>query len=70
MSQLTQASDPASTYVNRIQGRQILLENPVRQSKLKKQLEEKQQQRHTQKQKELAKEHGFWKFDESQIKYA
>jgi len=75
MSQLTQASDPANTYENRVKGRQIFLENPVRQSKLRKQLEEKQQQRQTQEQelgitsKRREKEHGFWRFDESQIKY-
>ena len=76
ISRLSRTSDPAGTYVHRVQGRQIFLENPVRESKLRKQLEEKRQQRHAQKQKELgitskrrAKERGFWRFDESQIKY-
>ncbi|KAK1229119.1 RNase P/RNase MRP complex subunit [Marasmius sp. AFHP31] len=76
-SSATQASDPAEIYASRIHGRKILLENPVRESRTRKEQEEKRQRRaaHNQKKKlgiigrRQAKEKGVWKFDESQAKF-
>ncbi|KAF8645581.1 hypothetical protein AX16_007725 [Volvariella volvacea WC 439] len=76
-SQLTQASDPASIYAARIQNRQIMLENPARESRTKKLLEEKKQRRKEEKKrrkkgligKKEAGLKGIWKLDESQARY-
>lgn len=76
-SSVTQSSDPAGIYTNRIQGRQILLENPVRDSRAKKEREEKREKKRKEKDrktlgiigKKEAKEKGAWKFDESQTKW-
>jgi len=63
-------------YNTRVKGRQILLENPARDSRAKKELEEKRAKRKKEKErkklgiigKREAKEKGVWKFDESQAK--
>lgn len=70
---LTQASDPEHVYVNRIRGRQILLENPVRVSKLKQQAEEKKQARkkaaRAKKKPTLpVNQAGLWKLKDSETK--
>jgi len=44
-SNVTRTSDPAQIYASRVQGRQILLDNPARESKLKKIKEEKKVKR-------------------------
>ena len=42
---LTASSDPSQTYASRVQGRQILLENPARESRAKKEREQKRSAR-------------------------
>ncbi|KAJ3511756.1 hypothetical protein NLJ89_g3908 [Agrocybe chaxingu] len=64
-------------YNNRVKGRQILLENPARESKAKKELDRKREIRKKARErkklgiigKREAKEKGVWKFDESQAKF-
>ncbi|KAK7040751.1 RNase P/RNase MRP complex subunit [Paramarasmius palmivorus] len=76
-SSVTQASDPAEIYASRIHGRKILLENPVRESRTKKEREEKRKRRIADKEKKKlgvigrreAKERGVWKLDERQAKF-
>ncbi|EGN99323.1 hypothetical protein SERLA73DRAFT_18372, partial [Serpula lacrymans var. lacrymans S7.3] len=71
-SSVTQASDPAGIYTNRIKGRQVLLENPVRESRAKKERDEKKSRRLASKKrrdngvvgKREAKEKGLWKLEE------
>ncbi|KAG6827565.1 hypothetical protein H0H92_011288 [Tricholoma furcatifolium] len=73
-SQLTQTSDSSSMYASRIKGRQMLLENPARESRTKKELDEKRarQKAHKDKKKRKiigkreAKEKGVWRFDKNQ----
>jgi ribonuclease P protein subunit POP4 len=63
-------------YHTRVKGRQILLENPARESRAKKELEAKRAAKKKEKErkklgiigKKEAKEKGVWKFDESQAK--
>jgi len=76
-SHLTQASDPVSIYANRVQGRQIMLENPAKESKKKvEELEKRRIRDALSARKRLgvasrkeAKERGFWNFDKSQVTY-
>lgn len=76
-SNLTATSDPGGVYANRVQGRQILLENPVRDSQKKKDNDDKQMKiRQMRKRKKLnligkreAKEKGVWKLDKAQAKF-
>ncbi|KAF8955707.1 Rof/RNase P-like protein [Flammula alnicola] len=64
-------------YNSRVKGRQILLENPARDSRAKKELEEKRAARKNERErkksgiigKKEAKEKGIWKFDEKQARY-
>jgi len=64
-------------YNTRVKGRQILLENPARESRAKKELEAKRAAKKKEKErkklgiigKKEAKEKGVWKFDESQAKW-
>ncbi|KAF8626412.1 hypothetical protein AX17_006579 [Amanita inopinata Kibby_2008] len=77
VSHLTQVSDPAAMYANRVRGRHMLLENPAKESRTKKQTEEKRARRHAHTERlrlgvtgrREAKEKGFWKFDKSQMKF-
>ncbi|KAG6813422.1 hypothetical protein H0H92_011119 [Tricholoma furcatifolium] len=70
-------SDPSSMYTSRIKGRQMLLENPARESRTKKELDEKRarQKAHKDKKKRQmigkreAKERGVWRFDKNQAKF-
>ena len=64
-------------YASRVKGRQILLENPARESKAMKELEKKRVRKKSEKEKKKldilgkreAKEKGVWKFDQSQTKF-
>ena len=75
-SNLSLSSDPMGMYNTRVKGRQILLENPARESRAKKELEAKRAAKKKEKErknlgiigKKEAKEKGVWKFDESQAK--
>jgi ribonuclease P protein subunit POP4 len=63
-------------YASRVQGRQILLENPARESRARKELEEKKRRQKAEKGKERkgiisrreAKEKGVWRLDKTQAK--
>ncbi|CAA7265715.1 unnamed protein product [Cyclocybe aegerita] len=76
-SNLSLASDPTEMYNNRVKGRQILLENPAKESKAKKELDRRREIRKKERErkklgkigKREAKEKGVWKFDESQAKF-
>ena len=64
-------------YASRVKGRQILLENPARESKAMKELEEKRMRKRRDKEKKKlgiigkreAKEKSIWKFDQAQAKF-
>ncbi|KDR72179.1 hypothetical protein GALMADRAFT_213246 [Galerina marginata CBS 339.88] len=64
-------------YTARVKGRMMLLENPARESRAKKELEAKRVVRKKEREKKKlgvigkrgAKERGVWKFDESQAKF-
>ena len=70
------SSDPAGIYASRIKGRQILLENPPRDSKAKKARDEKKARQRVNKErkkigiigKREAKQKGVWRFDKAQAK--
>lgn len=76
-SNLSLSSDPAGMYASRVKGRQILLENPARESRAMKKLEEKRMRKRRDKEKKKlgiigkreAKEKGVWKFDDAQAKF-
>ncbi|PPR00119.1 hypothetical protein CVT26_008899 [Gymnopilus dilepis] len=76
-SNLSQTSDPQGMYNTRVKGRLMLLENPARDSRAKKELEEKRAIKKKEKErkklgiigKREAKEKGVWKFDASQAKF-
>ncbi|KAG5352483.1 Ribonuclease P protein subunit p29 [Termitomyces sp. T112] len=76
-SQLTQTTDASGMYASRVKGRQMLLENPARDSRAKKELEEKRAKQRVHKEKKIAKvmgkreakERGIWHFDKSQAKF-
>jgi len=63
-------------YNTRVKGRQILLENPTRESRWKKDLEQKRARKKKEKEKKKlgvvskkeAREMGLWRFDRSQAK--
>ena len=65
-----------SMYNSRVKGRQILLENPARESRAKREREAKRAAKKKENEKKNlriigkkeAKEKGVWKFDESQAK--
>ncbi|KAF9049107.1 RNase P/MRP p29 subunit [Panaeolus papilionaceus] len=74
---LSQVSDPMEIYNSRIKGRQILLENPARDSKTKLAAQAKRERRKAHKEKaklgiigkKEAKEKGVWAFDNNQAKF-
>ncbi|KAG6888281.1 hypothetical protein C0995_009395 [Termitomyces sp. Mi166 len=76
-SQLTQTTDASGMYASRVKGRQILLENPARESRARKELEEKRTKQRAQKEKKNgkmmgrreAKQRGVWRFEKSQAKF-
>lgn len=73
---VTRSSDPTQLYANRVQGRQILLQNPVRDSRAKKEREASRARRVTDKARSAAgvlgqkqaREKGLWKLDKSAAK--
>lgn len=75
-SNLSLSSDPGMMYTTRVKGRQILLENPVRESRAKKELDKKRAARQAARErkqqgvigKKEAREKGVWKFDDEQAK--
>lgn len=70
-SNLTQVSDPNEIYATRVHDRKIVLENPVKESRTKKEREEKRARRKQHQQKKVLgkRERGIWKFDQSQTKW-
>lgn len=73
-SSLTASSDPDAIYSNRVQGRQILLENPSRDARKRKEEEEKREKIQERKKargigKREAAAKGIWKLDKEQAKY-
>jgi len=73
MSNLTLSSDPAGMYNTRVKGRQVLLENPTRESRAKKELDEKRTEKRKEREKKKSgvlskKKVGLWKLDETQAK--
>ncbi|TFK92390.1 RNase P/MRP p29 subunit [Polyporus arcularius HHB13444] len=74
---VTRSSDPAQTYASRVQGRQILLENPARESKAKKEREEKRAQRTAERTRKAAgviskkdsRKQGLWKLQKDETKF-
>ncbi|KAI0093640.1 Rof/RNase P-like protein [Irpex rosettiformis] len=73
----TRSSDPAQLYANRIQGRQILLQNPPRDSRAKKEREANKARRAAHNARSAAgvlgqthaREKGLWKLDKSAAKF-
>lgn len=69
--------DPKALYESRVKGRSVLLENPVRESRVKKERDEKKARRAKEKaQKQLgvigrkeAKLRGLWELEEEQKKF-
>ncbi|PFH46803.1 hypothetical protein AMATHDRAFT_43348 [Amanita thiersii Skay4041] len=76
-SHLTQTSDPVGIYSSRVKGRHVPLENPARESTIKKRLEGKRQNRQVDLEKKglntiskkEAKRKGIWAFDETQVTF-
>lgn len=76
MENLILSSDPAGMYASRVQGRQVLLENPARDSRTKRDVDEKRGKRRAEKEKKRlgiigkreAREKGVWKFERTQAK--
>ncbi|KAL4269223.1 Ribonuclease P protein subunit [Pleurotus pulmonarius] len=73
---LTAGTDPATTYEQRVKNRQLLLENPVRDSRAKKERLEKKAKKKAEKErvagvlgKKDARLKGVWRLDESQAKW-
>lgn len=78
-SNLTASSDPDTKYLDRVKGRQLLLENPVHDSRKRKEEEEQREKAHERKKqqqrargmgKREAEAKGVWKLDKEQAKYA
>ncbi|KAI0748027.1 RNase P/MRP, p29 subunit [Daedaleopsis nitida] len=74
---VTRSSDPAQAYASRVQGRQILLENPARESKAKKEREEKRARRASERarkatgssSKNESRKRGTWKLRKEETKF-
>lgn len=75
IASLTQSSDPTAIYTSRVKGRTMLLDNPARDSRLKKEMEAKSELRKKEKERRKLgivgrrkrQERGIWKFDEKLI---
>jgi ribonuclease P protein subunit POP4 len=73
---VTRSSNPYQLYTSRIQGRHILLENPVRDSRATKEREARRARRAAQKKRDAAdvlsqkqaREKGLWKLDKSEVR--
>ncbi|KAH6880178.1 Rof/RNase P-like protein [Coprinopsis sp. MPI-PUGE-AT-0042] len=75
ISSLSQSSDPTALYNARVKGRQMLLENPAKESKLKREADRKKELRKKEKaQRQLGiigrRKRELWSFDKSSIKYS
>jgi len=76
-SNLSLCSDPMGMYNTRVKGRQILLANPARDSRMKKELEEKRAQKKRERDRKKfgvmakleARERGLWRLHENQTKW-
>lgn len=76
-SNLTASSDPDTKYLDRVQGRQLLLENPARDLRKRKEEEEKREKTQERKKQQRARgigkqeavAKGIWKLDKEQAKY-
>ncbi|KAI0695896.1 RNase P/MRP, p29 subunit [Cytidiella melzeri] len=76
-SNVTRSSDPAQLYASRVQGRQILLDNRVRDSRAKKEREAQKARRAADKSRSAAgvlgqkhaREKSLWKLDHSEAKF-
>ncbi|KAI0646959.1 RNase P/MRP, p29 subunit [Trametes meyenii] len=74
---VTRSSDPAQAYASRVEGRQILLDNPARESKSKKAREEKRAERASERSrkasgilsKEEGRQKGLWKLRKEETKF-
>jgi len=74
---LSESSDPVGIYNSRIKNRQIILENPARQSKAKQQRDDKRARMAAEKARKKAgiigrrgaSEKGTWKLEKEQTKY-
>lgn len=73
---VTTSADPAQTYASRVQGRQLLLENPARPSKASKERAEKKAKRLADKAKRAgafasrtAQKRGLWRLRPEETKY-
>lgn len=75
---LTRSADCARTYASRIQGRQILLENPVRASRTKQEREDKKTKRLADRAKKdagviaprVARRNGIWRLHREETKFS
>ncbi|KAL7283321.1 hypothetical protein ACG7TL_002750 [Trametes sanguinea] len=75
---VTRASDPTQAYASRVEGRQLLLDNPPRESKAKKEREEKRAKRASERarrdvgvvSKQEARRAGFWRLREEETKFS
>jgi ribonuclease P protein subunit POP4 len=73
---LSQSSDPVGIYESRIKGRQVLLENPAKESRTKKEREAKRKRAKRDAERKAlgiigrkeAKEKSIWKLEETQTK--
>ncbi|PIL23904.1 hypothetical protein GSI_13655 [Ganoderma sinense ZZ0214-1] len=76
-NRVTRSSDPAQAYASRVQGRQILLENPARDSRAKKEREEKRARRTAERarkavgvvSKKESRKRGIWKLRKEEAKF-
>lgn len=73
-SKLSRTNDPKSIYANRVRGKHILLENPVKESRVKKKREEAKRKSKEEKKKRDRNEQGgrearAFRLDPSQAKY-
>ncbi|RPD66044.1 RNase P/MRP, p29 subunit [Lentinus tigrinus ALCF2SS1-7] len=74
---VTRSSDPVQAYASRVQGRQILLENPARDSKAKKEREGKRAQRAAERvrkavgvvSKKESRKRGLWKLQKDETNF-
>ncbi|KAI0374793.1 RNase P/MRP p29 subunit [Pilatotrama ljubarskyi] len=74
---VTRSTDPAQAYASRVEGRQILLDNPVRESKAKKAREEQRAKRVSERARKAAgimsrregEQRGVWKLRKEETKF-
>ncbi|KAF5368892.1 hypothetical protein D9758_002976 [Tetrapyrgos nigripes] len=79
IASVSRSSNPAEIYAERVRGRKILLENPIKVSRAKQQLEDQRKKRKEAKKKRAknkllmkrrdAKLNGIWKLEKGQAKF-